>query len=175
MRRFAPIVAPALTVTLARAGFAAVLLPWFVIGGLTRIAGLSLSVGPAAGIWPLSLGAYYTFLPGVMAGNGVPSTAEHAFVLVMTLAELVLPVMVVAGMAGRLSATLLILHVWIRAAAAGELFRPGRLFDASPFDPGPDQVLLWSLVLLPVAIQGAGPFSFDGLVAYLRKRRIPPA
>ncbi len=166
--------APALTVTLARAGFAAVLLPWFLIGGLTKIAGMTLSVGPPAGLWPLSLGAYYAFLPDVMAENAVPTPGQHAFVLAMTMAELVLPVMVLAGILGRLSAVLLIAHLWVVAAATGQLLRAGALFDASPFDPGADRVLLWSLVLLPVAVHGAGPLSIDGLLARLRQRRIPP-
>jgi putative oxidoreductase len=165
---------PALTVTLARAGFAAVLLPWFVIGGLTKIGGLTLSVGPPAGVWPLSLGAYYAYLPEVISGNAAPSFVQHAFVLSMTIAELILPLMVVGGLLARLSAALLIAQIWIASLSSGQLLGAGRLFDASPFDPGPDQLVLWSLVLLPVAIHGAGPVSIDGLLARWSRRRIPP-
>lgn len=174
MKRLPHILTPALTVTLARAGFGAVLLPWFAIGGLTKIAGLTLSVGPPAGVWPLSLGAYYAFLPEVMTQNAVPTAGHHAFVLFMTLLELLLPLMVVAGVFGRLSASLLIAHIWVASLATGQLFGTGRLFDASPFDPGPDRVLLWSLVLLPIAVHGAGPISIDGLGAELRRRCRPP-
>ncbi len=164
----------ALTVTLARLGFAAVLLPWFVIGGLTKIAGLTLSVGPQAGVWPLSLGAYYAFLPDVMAQSAAPTVGQHAFVLSMTLSELVLPLMVVAGLGGRISAALLIVHIWIASLATGQFIATGSLFDASPFDPGPDQVVLWTLVLLPVAVHGAGPISIDAALSRLGRRRTPP-
>lgn len=164
----------ALTVTLARFGFAAVLLPWFLISGLTKVAGLTLSVGPPAGAWPLSLGAYYAFLPDVIAQGAAPTLGQHAFVLAMTLSELVLPVMVVAGLGGRIPAALLILHVWIAAAADGRLMTTGSLFDASPFDPGPDQTLLWTLALMPVALLGAGPISLDAILSRLRNRRTPP-
>lgn len=161
-------------VTACRAGFAAVLLPWFLIGGLTKIAGLGLSVGPAAGIWPLSLGAYHAFLPGIVAQGTEPSVPEHAFVLAMTLAELALPFMVVAGVFGRSAAALLMVHIWLAAAATGRLTGPGALFDAGPFDAGPDRLVLWSLVLLPVALLGAGPVSADGLIARLRRGRARP-
>jgi len=167
------LLASALTVTLVRLGFAAVLLPWFVIGGLSKIAGLTLSVGPPAGVWPLSLGAYYAFLPEVTAEGAAPTLGQHAFVLSMTLSELVLPLLVGAGLGGWISAALLIVHVWIASLATGQLVATGSLFDASPFDPGPDQVVLWTLVLLLVAVQGAGPISIDGLLARLRNGRSP--
>lgn len=164
---------PALMVTLARLGFAAVLMPWFVIGGLSKIAGPTLSVGPPAGVWPLSLGAYYAFLPDVMAEGAAPTLGQHAFVLSMTLSELVLPLMVVAGLGGRISAALLIVHIWIASLATGQLIATGSLFDANPFDPGPDQVVLWTLVLLPVAVHGAGPISIYRLLVRLRNGRSP--
>ncbi len=165
MPGFIRLLTPALTVTLARAGFAAVLLPWFVIGGLTKVGGLSLSVGPPAGVWPLSLGAYYAFLPELMANGDEPNLGQHVFVWSMTLSELILPVTVAAGVFGRLSGGLLIAYIWVAAASAGELFGAGRLFDSSPFDPGPDRVVLWTLALLPIAFHGAGPLSFDALIA----------
>lgn len=174
VQRIRPLLSPALTVTLARAGFAAVLLPWFLIGGLTKIGGLTLSVGPPAGVWPLSLGAYYAYLPDVMTGNAEPGVGQHAFVLSMTMSELILPLLVVTGLFARLSSLLLIAQIWIASLSSGQLLGAGRLFDASPFDPGPDQVVLWSLVLLPVAIHGAGPVSIDGLLARWRRSRIPP-
>jgi len=163
----------ALAVTLARLGFAAVLLPWFVIGGLSKIAGLTLSVGPPASVWPLSLGAYYAFLPEAMAQGAAPTLGQHAFVLSMTFCALGLPLMVVAGLGGRISAALLIVQVWMASLVTGQLMAAGNLFDASPFDAGPDRVVLWTLVLLPVAVEGAGPISIDGVLARLRHRRGP--
>jgi len=129
------------------------------------------AVGPPAGVWPLSLGAYYAYLPDVMTGNAEPSFGQNAFVLSMTMWELILPLLVVGGLLARLSAALLIAQVWIASLSSGQLFGTGRLFDASPFDPGPDQLVLWSLVLIPVAIHGAGPISFDALAARLRAGR----
>ncbi len=120
---------------------------------------------PPAGVWPLSLGTYYAFLPELMTNGDEPNLGQHVFVWSMTLSELILPVMVAAGLFGRLSGGLLIAHIWVAAASAGELFGAGRLFDSSPFDPGPDRVLLWTLALLPIAFHGAGPLSFDALIA----------
>ncbi|TFL17507.1 hypothetical protein [Jannaschia formosa] len=175
MQRIARFLTPAVMATLTRLGFAAVLLPWFLIGGLTKIAGSTLSVGPPAGIWPLSLGAYHTFLPEVMMRGAVPTAGQHAFVLAMTLSELVLPLLVVIGAFGRVFAVLLIAHIWIAGLATGHLPGGGNVFDASPFDPGPDRVVLWSIVLLHVVAYGVGPLSLDRLIDRLRRGRIPPA
>ncbi|NCO22310.1 MAG: hypothetical protein GW905_10005 [Rhodobacterales bacterium] len=68
----------------------------------------------------------------------------------------------------------MIVHIWIASLATGRLMATGSLFDASPFDPGPDQVGLWTLVLLPVAIHGAGPISTDAVLFHIGKRRTPP-
>lgn len=164
----------AVLVTLCRIVFATVLLPWFVVGGLTRISGLALSVGPPAGVWPLSLGAYYAFAPDLAVRGEMPGLAGHVFVLTMTMGELVLPVLVVLGLFGRTAASLLIAHLWIGAIVTGGLTGQGTLFDVSPFDAGPDRLQLWSMVLLPVALFGAGPLSADGLIRHLRGPRASP-
>ncbi len=152
-----------------RAGFGVVLMPWFAFDGITKIAGLPLSVGPPAGLWPLSLGAYASFTPEVLLLGAEPSAAQHLFALGMTLTQLVLPVLVVIGLFGRGAAVLLITHLWCAAEVHGQFAGKGALFDADPFDPAPDQVLLWSLVLLPIAVNGAGPISIDALVERLRR------
>jgi putative oxidoreductase len=156
-------------VTAARLTFAAVLLPWFWITAVSKLAGHTLSVGPAAGPWPLSLGAFHAFVPRLMQDGQAPGAVAVAYVWVMTLAELVLPPMVAAGLLARWSAALLIVQMALGWGLLSQAGGRGALFDPSPYDAVPDQLLLWSGLLLPVALFGAGPLSLDALVA--RRRR----
>jgi len=163
-------VRPALLVTAARGVFVAVLLPWAWIDAVSKLAGFTLSIGPTAGPWPLSLGAFYAFVPWLMDRSGGPGALATGYVWVMTIAGLVLPPMVAAGLIARWSSALLIAHMalgWGLAARPGEL---GALFDASPYAAVPDQILLWSGLILPVALFGAGPLSLDAVLAPLKRR-----
>ncbi len=159
---------------ISRVVFAAVLLPWFLIGGVTRIAGLSLSVGPDMAGLPLSLGAYQAWLPGritdLSLGLPVMPMAAQAYVGVMVLLELVLPVMIVIGWRVRIAVPLLTVHQTIYWITALPMVPSGRLFDASPFDLMPDQLLLWAMLLAPLVLFGAGPVSLDAL---RYRRRLP--
>lgn len=160
--------------TACRLIFAAVLLPWFVIGGVSKLAGTGLSLGPAVDGLPLSLGAFYAFAPqAVSPAGGMPTFGPGiaAFVLAMTALELVLPVLVAVGLMARAAAALLILHQVIAWSVATPMAEAGGAFDASPFDMVPDQLLLWAALLAPVALFGAGPLSLDALFA--RTRRPP--
>lgn len=151
-----------------RLTFAAVLLPWFAIGGVSKLAGLSLSLGPAIGLFPLSVGAFYAYLPGAIGqvANGPPefSLLQQIYVAVMVGMELLLPVLVIIGWHTRLAATLLALHQTLALALAQPWQETvGGAFDASPFDMVPDQLLLWLMLLAPLALFGAGPLSVDAV------------
>lgn len=151
------------------------LLPWFFLGGLSRIAGTDLSLGPAVEGLPLSLGAFYAYAPqAVSPADGVPAFGPGvtAFVLAMTALELVLPVLVTVGLMARAGAALLILHQLVAWWVSAPLTEAAAAFDASPFDLVPDQLLLWAALLAPVALFGAGPVSLDAVVARMRR---PPA
>jgi|GEM_PF-2054045 len=147
----------ALLVTAARVSFAAVLLPWFWIGAVSKLAGHTLSVGPAAGPWPLNLRAFHAFVPRVMDSAAAPGTAAVIYVWIMTLAELVLPPMVAVGLFARWSATLLIGQMVLGWGLAMRPGQAGALFDPRPYDAVPDQLLLWSALILPIALFGPAP------------------
>lgn len=149
----------------SRGVVAAVLLPWFLIGGLSKIGGLTLSIGPTVVGLPLSLGAYYAWLPGLLdtSSPGPPdfTLIQQAYVGLMVLMELALPVLVVLGLWARMAASLLVLHQILFFVLSQPLVEMGAAFDASPFDMMPDQLLLWIMLLAPLVLFGAGPISID--------------
>lgn len=152
----------AVLTSFSRCAFAATLLPWFAISALSRFPGHDLSMGPAVDGWFVTIGAVYAYLPDTVAtGQAMPGTAGMVYVAGMSLAELVLPVLIVAGLAARWAAVGLVLHQAIAMAMASPSGWAGALFDASPFDMVPDQLLLWCALLAPVIVHGAGPVSLD--------------
>lgn len=159
----------------SRSVFAAVLVPWFLIGGLSGLGGLSLSMGPTVPGLPLSLGAYMTHVPGrvgdISDGLSEFGVATQAYVGLMVLGELVLPVLIVAGWLARPAAWLLALHQTIVYLPTFRMPDAGAAFDASPFDMTPDIVLLWLMLIAPVALFGAGPLSIDAIVVRWKGRR----
>lgn len=159
----------------SRAVFAAVLLPWFVIGAMSKIGGLTLSLGPTVDGLPLSLGAFFAYVPG-QVGNlsaGLPhfGAGTQAYVGLMVAAELLLPIVIVLGLWARAAAVVLTLHQILLLLTAESATDRGAAFDASPFDMMPDQLLLWIMLLAPVALFGAGPLSADAVAARRRGRR----
>lgn len=160
----------------SRAVFAAVLLPWFVIGAMSKIGGLTLSLGPTVAGLPLSLGAFYAYVPdriGDLSG-GLPQfgVATQVYVGLMVGAELLLPILIVLGLWARAAALGFSLHQLVFLLTTESAENLGAAFDASPFDMMPDQFLLWIMLMGPVALFGAGPLSGDALVGkWLGRRR----
>ena len=68
----------------------------------------------------------------------------------------------------RFSVILLTLHQTVTFTLNASTAGFGALFDASPFDMFPDQLLLWVMLMAPLALFGAGPLSVD---AALRRRK----
>ena len=161
----------AVLVTVARVIFVSVLLPWFWIDAVSKLAGHTLSVGPLAGPWPLSLGAFHAFVPDLVEAGAMPGTFATSYVWIMTLAELVLPPLVAAGLRARGAAALLIAQMVVGWGLASRPGQAGALFDASPYEALPDQLLLWSALILPVALFGAGPLSLDAAWVRLRQHQ----
>jgi len=160
---------------MSRAAFAAILLPWFLIGGLTKVGGLSMSMGPTVDGLPLSLGAYFAYAPERIGSldAGLPDFDGPTQVLVglMVLLELALPVLIVLGLLTRPAVILLALHqtvFFLRSTSTDDF---GALFDASPFDMVPDQLLLWVMLIAPLALFGAGPYSVDHTAARWKARQ----
>lgn len=160
---------------LSRAVFAAVLFPWFLIGALSKVGGLSLSLGPTVGHLPLSLGAYYAYVPGVIHDAGPDLTSfgilTEAYVALLVLMELLLPTLIILGWHARAAVILLALHQAFFLFLGQTAESLGAIFDASPFDMVPDQLLLWIMSIVPLAIFGAGPISVDDGIRRWKGRR----
>jgi putative oxidoreductase len=148
---------------LARLSFAAVLLVYFWASGLTKLDGL----------FTPSLGAYAQIFPRAMEAAGFDASQMGAMrtliVLAGSWAELILPAMIVLGLATRLAALGMIGFVVVQSltdiighgASAGTI---GAWFDRASDALILDQRALWMVVLLTLVLKGAGPFSLDHLV-----------
>ncbi|MFZ1814056.1 MAG: DoxX family protein [Rhizobiaceae bacterium] len=152
----------------ARFGFLAVLYFYFLNSWKTKTGD-----GPLG--WLLvSDNAYYQIVPWAVDAAGgeiaeiglLPSLVVH----LGALAELLLPLMIVAGLFTRIAAIGMIIFVIVQsfvdirfhgvdAATAGAWF--DRFSDALIWD----QRLLWVLALTVLAVKGAGAFSLDHLLS----------
>ncbi len=162
-----------LLTTLARLVFAGTLLMYFWVSGLTKLGdGLF-------GIFQPSVGAYAQIFPRVMEQISYDTsqlTLFHwAVVTGGTIAEFVLPALIVLGLATRLSALGMIGFVIVQSAT--DLIGHGRLEDPQTlgawFDKIPDSLILdqrafWVFLLLVLVVKGAGPLSVDTIL----KRRL---
>ncbi|UOA31255.1 hypothetical protein DSM110093_01018 [Sulfitobacter sp. DSM 110093] len=153
--------------TLARFLFAAVLLVYFVNAGLTK-----LGDGPL-GILSPSTGAYAQIFPRAFEAVGYDSSALGLFhwlvVVAGTLAEFILPVLLVLGLLTRLSALAMIGFVTVQSLTDlfghGQWSALGSWFDRFPDAHILDQRALWVFLLSVLILKGAGPLSLDRLLA----------
>ena len=167
----------ALLATTARVAFAAVLLPFFLISAASKLGGTPYAVGPDMPGMLLSLGAFHRLAPWTIdAATGAPLAGPFLSIAlqVFVLAELMLPIFLVAGLFARVAAGGLIAVVVATAfvdilAHGAPPDAAGALFDASPFGGILDAAVLWvALLAVPLAL-GAGPCSLDA--AWRRLRR----
>lgn len=152
---------------LARACFAAVLLMYFWTSGLTKL----------DGAFTPSMGAYAQIFPRAMEAAGYDISQMGALrwlvVLAGSWAELVLPALIVLGLATRLAALGMIGFVVVQSLTdiIGHAASPatiGAWFDAASDALILDQRALWILVLLMLVLKGAGPLSLDRVLAVWR-------
>lgn len=152
---------------MARACFAAVLLMYFWVSGLTKL----------DGVFTPSLGAYAQIFPRAMEAAGYDASQMGALrwliVLVGSWAELVLPALIVLGLATRLAALGMIGFVVVQSLTdiIGHAASPatiGAWFDAASDALILDQRALWVFVLLTLVLKGAGPMSIDRVLALWR-------
>ncbi|WP_300059365.1 DoxX family protein [uncultured Roseobacter sp.] len=161
-----------LLATLARFVFAATLLMYFWVSGLTKLG------EGVAGLFSPSVGAYAQIFPKAMEAvtyDVTQLTVFHwAVVVGGTWAEFILPALIVLGLLTRLSALGMIGFVVVQSLT--DLFGHGGLehtetfgawFDRFPDSAVLDQRAFWVFVLLVLVIKGAGPLSLD---AALRRR-----
>lgn len=152
--------------TLARLVFAAVLLMYFWVAGLTK-----LGDGALFGLLEPSLGAYAQIFPRAMEAAGYDVTQLPAYarlvVIAGTLAEFLLPLLIVFGVLTRLAALGMIGFVVVQSLTdvvghgGSDPKTLGAWFDRLPDAVILDQRAFWVLLLAILVIKGAGPISFD--------------
>ncbi|WP_375228731.1 DoxX family protein [Roseobacter sp. S98] len=158
--------------SLARLIFAATLLLYFWVSGLTKLGD---GIG---GLFSPSVGAYAQIFPKAMEAVTYDvtqlTTFHWAVVVAGTWAEFILPALIVIGLFTRLSALGIIGFVIVQSLT--DLFGHGGLEHKETlgawFDRFPDSVILdqrafWVFLLLVLVIKGAGPLSLDA--AFRRK------
>jgi putative oxidoreductase len=160
----------ALLPLLARAVFAAVLLGYFWASGLTKL----------DGVFTPSPGAYAQIFPRAMEAAGFDASQmglwRKLVVLGGSWAEMILPALILVGLATRLAALGMMGFVVVQSltdiighkASAGTI---GAWFDRASDALILDQRALWMLLLLTLALKGAGAVSLDRLVSIGLARR----
>ncbi|WP_284164028.1 DoxX family membrane protein [Frigidibacter sp. SD6-1] len=174
--RTATRLAPKALPLIARFTFAAVLLVYFWNSARTKLGeGLFGFLSP-------SDGAYIQIFPKAVEAVGYDVsqlTVFHwAVVTAGTLAELILPLLLLLGLFTRLASLGMIgfilvqslTDVWGHGVGGDDL---GRWFDAASGALILDQRLMWVAVLLILAFLGAGRFSLDRLLSRRRTPQIP--
>ena len=168
----------ALLPLLARFVFAAVLLPYFWVSGLTKLG------DGVLGILRPSTGAYAQIFPRAMEAVTYDVSQLSAFhwavVVAGTWAEFLLPLMIVAGLFTRLAALGMIGFVAVQSLT--DLYGHGGIAHAATlgawFDRLPDGVILdqrafWVLLLAVLVMKGAGALSLDRLTGAERRAPAP--
>lgn len=154
---------------MVRLVLASVLLRFFLTSFLTKVDGFGLTIGAYAQILPRQIAA---------AGYDVSAISWPLYLVVLagTLAELVLPVLVVAGMATRL--TSIGMAGFVVVMSLTDIFghgvdakTVGQLFDGDPYGVILDQRLMWCTLLMVLTATGGGAVSVDGLVSRLVRTR----
>ncbi|WP_299045455.1 DoxX family protein [uncultured Tateyamaria sp.] len=156
--------------TLARFLFAAILAVYFWVSGLTKLG------DGVFGIFQPSLGAYAQIFPKQMEAVGYDVTQlglyHWAVVTLGTVAEFVLPVLIIVGLFTRLASLGMIGFIVVQSLTDlnghdkwGDGLVLGAWFDAPSNSLIMDQRALWVFLLLLLVFKGAGPLSFDRALA----------
>ena len=153
--------------TLARFLFAAVLTQYFFTSGLTKLDGL----------FTLSTGAYVQIFPRAFEEAGYDATALSAWhglvAYAGTLAEFVLPALIVLGLFTRFAALGMIGFVVLQSLTDlyghGQWSALGQWFDRLPDGTILDQRGLWVMLLVVLVVKGGGPVALDRVL--LARRR----
>jgi putative oxidoreductase len=166
----APVVLP----TLGRLVFAGVILSYFWASALTKI-------GPGAfGFLTPSSGAYAQIFPRAFEAAGYDTSALGLFHWLVTvggtLAEFILPCLIILGLMTRLAAVGMIGFIVVQSLTDiyGHLAGPdtiGAWFDRVADAQIMDQRAFWIFLLTVLVFLGAGPLSLDRLV----RRALPSA
>ncbi len=160
--------APAILTTAARLVFAGVLLMYFWQSGTTKVG------EGVLGIFQPGPGAYIQIFPKAVeaAGYDVSQLGVWHWLVVVsgTIAEFVLPLLIVLGLLTRLAAAGMIGFVFVQSLT--DLYGHGGLangtlgawFDKASDALIADQRAFWVLLLAILVLRGAGPLSLDRLL-----------
>jgi len=156
--------------TLARFLFAAILVLYFWVSAMTKIG------DGMFGIFAPTTGAFIQIFPRALEAVSYDADALSAFhwlvVIAGTIAEFVLPALIILGLMTRLAALGMIGFLVVQSLT--DLYGHGGIEDPSVvgawFDRVPDAVILdqrafWVFLLLVLVVKGAGKLSVDGLLA----------
>ena len=153
--------------TLARLVFAGVLLMYFWGSAGTKVGeGL-------LGVFQPALGAYAQIFPRAFEAVGYDASQmglyEWAVVTAGTLAEYLLPLLIILGLLTRLAALGMIGFVVVQSLTdivghGADAATIGAWFDRASGAPIVDQRSFWVLALLIPVFKGAGPLSLDRLL-----------
>lgn len=145
-----------LTPTLARLVFAAVLLFYYWNSAMLKIDGsiFSPSAGAFGQIFPKAAEA-------VLYDVTQMSFFQRIVIFFGTVAEFILPALILAGLLTRLAALGMIGFVWVQTLVdvTGHGVALGSLFDNTYTLL--DQRVMWTFLLLVIVVKGAGPLSLD--------------
>lgn len=152
--------------TLARFVFAATLLLYFWVSGLTKLGDGIL------GVFQPSVGGYAQIFPKAMEAVTYDITQltmfHWAVVVSGTLAEFILPALIVIGLLTRLAALGMIGFVVVQSltdlighGGFEHLETYGAWFDRFPDSAIMDQRAFWIFILVVLVVKGAGPLSLD--------------
>lgn len=171
--------APFLIPTLARLVFLGTLFVYYWNSAMTK-----LGDGPLGFLQP-SNGAYIQIFPRTVEAAGYDISQlgpfHWAVVTAGTVAEIVLPVLIVAGLLTRIAALGMIGFVVVQSIVdvtghglgAADI---GAWFDGLPSALILDQRAFWVFLLVVLVLRGAGPLSLDRAFAGLARRQdVTPA
>ena len=152
--------------TLARFAFAATLLIYFWKSAVTKVG------DGIFGVFSPSIGGYAQIFPKAMEAasfNVSELTTFHwAVVVAGTIAEFILPALIVLGLLTRIAALGMIGFVFVQSLTDiyghnADETTIGAWFDRAPDSLILDQRLFWVTLLLILVVKGAGPLSLDRL------------
>lgn len=144
---------------MARVIFAATLARFFWVSALTKIDGFGLSANAYIQILPKAMEAV-GYNPSALPGWATP------LVLAGTLAEFILPALIILGAFTRLSAFAMIGFIVVMSLTdiLGHGVATGALFDKDPLSLIADQRLYWVGMLAVPVMLGGGWLSLDRLI-----------
>ena len=154
--------------TLARFTFAATLAGYFWGSALTKLG------DGFFGFLSPSLGAYAQIFPRAMEAVGYDPSQLGAFhwavVTAGTLAEFILPALIILGLATRLAGLGMVGFVVVQSLTdiighGADTTAIGAWFDRVPDSHILDQRLFWTVLFVTLIVKGAGPLSLDRLIA----------